>query len=152
MRSSFGIQEGYKWQFCSRTHPPLIFASSIAFSALGPWSYPSEMLFIDSSFFFWLAKAVKLYNGSAPGSTKISGVKKVESLKDKSRSKGGGVTNYSPFYSTTYSLQAAISLSGRSTFRIQSLEKRVNSSSTPELSHRGKRSCNGLLLSKIFFH
>ena len=64
-----------------------------------------------------MAKAVKLCKGSAPGSTNISGVEKVESLNDNSRSNSGGFTNYSPISYITYSLIAGISLSGLSTFR-----------------------------------
>lgn len=35
--SSWGIQDGYKWQFCSKTHVPYFRASWIAFTAIGPW-------------------------------------------------------------------------------------------------------------------
>ena len=43
IRSNSDIQEIAKWQFYKRTHPPLLLASLIIFSALGPYPYPKEI-------------------------------------------------------------------------------------------------------------
>ena len=47
IRSSDGIHDGAKWQFCSRTQLPSTTAFSISAVAIGPWPWPSE---VDSSF------------------------------------------------------------------------------------------------------
>ena len=100
--SNRGIQDGYRWQFWRRTQEPTFLASWMTFSAIGPWFWPSEMLFMVSYFFFCWANELSCTRGSVPGRMKIRGVPGVESRNDFSMSKIGGVRNSYPISYATY--------------------------------------------------
>lgn len=59
MISSMGNnQETARWQFWRKIHLPLIRASKIIFSAIGPWPWPNEM---DSTLWGWDTLALVIH-------------------------------------------------------------------------------------------
>mmetsp|Transcript_49832 Transcript_49832/g.161161 ORF Transcript_49832/g.161161 Transcript_49832/m.161161 type:complete len:248 (+) Transcript_49832:1577-2320(+) len=112
MASSRGIHDTERWQFCKMTHMPCSLPSLIAASALGPWPWPKE---IDAmSLLFSSANLYKVLPGSAPGERmKINGDIELESAYEPERSKGGGLTNFSPSLPAMNSKTAGTTRSGR---------------------------------------
>lgn len=90
-----------KWQFISKTHPPLVAASYIIDSAFLSCPLPREIL---SSFFDMFISSANLWKsatGSDPGlRMKIKGIVTDESLKLLARLKVGGSMNSLPSFST----------------------------------------------------
>lgn len=111
--SSFGINDVAKWQFMRRTHPPLVAASIIIFSAFLSWPLPSEILSSFFDIFISSANLWKSATGSDPGlRTKMSGIVTDESLKLFARLKVGGSINSLPSFSTIKFYTARVILSG----------------------------------------
>lgn len=121
--SNFGIHDGAKWQFYSITHDPLIFESSIAFSANYPYPYPK--LIALKNFYLLSAKFIKLSIGSVPGNINTNGCAGLLSLYACDKLNGGGSVNFCPNFSFINSTTAFMILSGRNTFKIHNLCKWV---------------------------
>ena len=86
------IQLLARWQFCNTTQVPCLTPSSMRFTAIGPWPWPSDNennLFVPKP---WSsANFNSIAVGSAPGvRTKIRGIQQNESAYDEARSNGGG--------------------------------------------------------------
>jgi hypothetical protein len=132
-RSSSGIHDTARWQFCSTTHEPSSRAFLIIADAIGPWPWPSE---IESTFFFTVsAKYSSAAIGSEPGdSTNTRGCVTDESACEPARSNGGGDRYCSPIDSFTNSWMASDTLSAR-------MHRTINSFWNGEMPHqcRGSR-------------
>ena len=112
--SSVIIHETNRWQFCRQTQLPLDWPPASIFSAGGPCPCPSEMASTCRPLASADLSSVSI--GSTPGERmKTSGLVLVESLKEPSRSKGGGSMNFWPISALTNCEIAGTSLSCRST-------------------------------------
>lgn len=111
---SWGMNDGAKWQFCSKTHFPYTIAFLIAFDAIYPWPWPSDKLDRLSLNPSFSARFVISIRGSAPGlKIKIRGVWQVESSKACCRLNGGGSINSWPISLLIRACRDWENLSGR---------------------------------------
>mmetsp|Transcript_19245 Transcript_19245/g.73653 ORF Transcript_19245/g.73653 Transcript_19245/m.73653 type:complete len:540 (-) Transcript_19245:5059-6678(-) len=139
-RSSVGIHDSARWQFCRQTHTPVSTPSERKDSAVGPCPWPRDTWRMPLSRPSRSARASSSDMGSAPADrTKMSGLVLAESSKHFLRSKAGGSMKRLPSSASTKTCTACTTLSGR---RQRSRHMRWNSpmagldaKSSPRLVH-----------------